>query len=271
MIEKKAGFIVCTRGWRQLLINGNLHILGPGMMQLNSPAFMIQIIDQSPDFESISFIADIKVLFPMARTVLPIMVSHGLIDHPVFKANDAILQLIQRHTDEESRLRTLYAQTLDPDERVIINKIIEINTLRSAITAIHMVYKMLPKQQTASRTFSSTVTVKFLLSLQRNYMHRYKVSWYAAEANMSTGHFSKTIHDTMGKSPSQLIMLFTIQNAKLLLGNTSQSIKEISAQLGFPEQFTFRKYFKNYTGVSPKEYRRQQAGNTHPGDAPDMA
>ena len=195
----------------------------------------------------------------MVRSVLPIMISHGLIDNPVMKADDAFMQLIHSHIDEESRLRTLYAQTLDPDERKIIGKIIDVTTLRSAITAMHMVYKKLPRQQNMSHTFSETVTAKFLLSLQHNYMQHRKVSWYAAEANMSTGHFSKTIRDTLGKSPSQLIVLFTIQNAKLLLGNTAQSIKEISAQLGFPEQFTFRKYFKTYTGVSPSDYRRMQA------------
>lgn len=33
-------------------------------------------------------------------------------------------------------------------------------------------------------------------------------------------------------------------------------IKEVAERLGFPEQFTFRKYFKTHTGVSPSEYRR---------------
>ena len=32
-------------------------------------------------------------------------------------------------------------------------------------------------------------------------------------------------------------------------------IKEVAQELNFPEQFTFRKYFKLYTGVSPKEYK----------------
>jgi AraC-like DNA-binding protein len=27
--------------------------------------------------------------------------------------------------------------------------------------------------------------------------------------------------------------------------------------LGFPEQFTFRKYFKQHTGISPKSFRKQ--------------
>jgi AraC-like DNA-binding protein len=33
-------------------------------------------------------------------------------------------------------------------------------------------------------------------------------------------------------------------------------VKDVAAQLGFPEQFTFRKYFKTHTGMSPTEYQR---------------
>ena len=33
-------------------------------------------------------------------------------------------------------------------------------------------------------------------------------------------------------------------------------VKDIADRLGFPEQFTFRKYFKTHTGMSPTEYRR---------------
>ena len=44
--------------------------------------------------------------------------------------------------------------------------------------------------------------------------------------------------------------------AKTLLDKSSKSIKEISQELGFPEQFTFRKYFKQHTGMSPTDYRK---------------
>lgn len=258
-IEKKSGVIICTRGWRKIFVNGRLYDLKPGMMQLNTPAFMVQIIDQSADFESLSLMGDKKVLFPVVRSILPIMINHGAIENPVLEADEKLIELAAAHVEEMEKLRNLQAQCVDPDERKIIEKIIETTTLHSVISAIHMVYKKLPRLQNSSHAFSETVAVKFLLSLQHNYMQHRKVSWYAAEANMSTGHFSKTIRDTLGKLPSQLIVLFTIQNAKLLLGNTAQNIKEISAQLGFPEQFTFRKYFKTYTGVSPSDYRRMQA------------
>ncbi len=46
------------------------------------------------------------------------------------------------------------------------------------------------------------------------------------------------------------------RQAKYLLSQTDISVKEIAGQLGFPEQFTFREYFKRVVGVSPSEYRK---------------
>jgi AraC-like DNA-binding protein len=35
-------------------------------------------------------------------------------------------------------------------------------------------------------------------------------------------------------------------------------VKQVADELGFPEQFTFRKYFKSHTGQSPTEYQQAQ-------------
>ena len=38
------------------------------------------------------------------------------------------------------------------------------------------------------------------------------------------------------------------------------SIKEIATKLNFPTQSFFGKYFKQYVGISPKEYRNKKTG-----------
>jgi AraC-like DNA-binding protein len=52
------------------------------------------------------------------------------------------------------------------------------------------------------------------------------------------------------------INMVTINQAKNLLRQPDTQVKDVAAQLGFPEQFTFRKYFKTHTGMSPTEYQR---------------
>ena len=85
------------------------------------------------------------------------------------------------------------------------------------------------------------------------------MQFYAAELGFSTGHFTALIKEQTGQPPSTWIAMVTMTQARALLTNTRRSIKEIAAELGFPEQFTFRKYFKLHAGVSPKEFRLSQA------------
>ena len=40
-----------------------------------------------------------------------------------------------------------------------------------------------------------------------------------------------------------------------MLLNSSLSVKEIADALGFPNQSFFGRYFRQYTGISPTEFR----------------
>ena len=54
----------------------------------------------------------------------------------------------------------------------------------------------------------------------------------------------------------QWITTFIVSRAKGLLLQPDLSVKEVAFRLGFPEQFSFRKYFKTYTGLSPTAFRK---------------
>ena len=100
-----------------------------------------------------------------------------------------------------------------------------------------------------------TLIYNFLYSINRNYKRSRSVKFYADEANLSTGRFTAIVKQTTGMPPSDWLTTITIINAKIMLEKTNKRIKEIAEELNFPEQFTFRKYFKHHTGISPKQYR----------------
>jgi AraC-like DNA-binding protein len=45
--------------------------------------------------------------------------------------------------------------------------------------------------------------------------------------------------------------------ARRLLKYTDKSIKEIAFEIGFEEIQTFSRFFKNYEGVSPSDFREK--------------
>lgn len=110
-----------------------------------------------------------------------------------------------------------------------------------------------PEVDTPSR--DEQLFVDFMRSLALHYADRFNVADYAAEACLTVRHFSSLIQQYSGQTPKQWIHTFTINQAKHLLMQPGMQVKEVADRLGFPEQFTFRKYFKTHTGLSPTDYR----------------
>ncbi len=82
------------------------------------------------------------------------------------------------------------------------------------------------------------------------------VQYYANELNVNPKYLTQTVKEVSGKSAGELIDDFVIQEAKLLLTDSSLSISEVGDILHFSDQSFFGKFFKRHTGFSPSEFRK---------------
>ncbi|QNL52468.1 helix-turn-helix domain-containing protein [Olivibacter sp. SDN3] len=99
--------------------------------------------------------------------------------------------------------------------------------------------------------------LNFKSMLDTNFASSKSVSFYADRYGLSANAFNKKVKKYYGKAPSKLIRERLILEAKRLLHLTYKSIKEISAELGFEDEFYFSRYFKKEVGVSPKTFREK--------------
>lgn len=68
-------------------------------------------------------------------------------------------------------------------------------------------------------------------------------------------HLSRTVKAQTGYTAVEWIERFVILEAKVLLKSSNLNIQQIADELNFPSQSFFGKYFKKFTGMSPKEFR----------------
>ncbi len=91
------------------------------------------------------------------------------------------------------------------------------------------------------------------------------------DANFANIRELDDLSDLIGRSPSQTIRIFKkewkwtpydyvlerrIDAAKSMLLGTTFTVKEISARIGFKDQFYFSNIFKRKTGIAPENYRK---------------
>lgn len=99
--------------------------------------------------------------------------------------------------------------------------------------------------------------IDFSAMLDTSFASSKSVSFYAEQYGLSVNAFSKKVKKYYGKAPSKLIQERLTLEAKKLLHLTYKSIKEISKELGFEDEFYFSRYFKKEVGVSPKTFREK--------------
>lgn len=99
---------------------------------------------------------------------------------------------------------------------------------------------------------------RFILLVFKYSSTRREVKFYADKLCITTRYLSTIVQGMTGETPKDIICAHCIQDMKMLLRTTNESIQEIAFNLKFPDQSFFSRYFKRYTGMSPLEYRNKQ-------------
>lgn len=85
-----------------------------------------------------------------------------------------------------------------------------------------------------------------------------QINAFAAKLFIHPVHLSHTVKEVTGHSTCDLYEERLLKISKELLLTSNMSIGNIAAQLTYdPSNFT--KFFKNYTGITPKQFRLQHS------------
>ena len=76
----------------------------------------------------------------------------------------------------------------------------------------------------------------------------------ALHFNYHPNYISALLHRETGRKVTEILLEKRMERAVLLMKNTTLSIEEISAMLGYSNHSNFYKAFKEYYGVTPREY-----------------
>lgn len=101
---------------------------------------------------------------------------------------------------------------------------------------------------------------KFMGLVKTHHNEKRGVKFYADTLCLTPNYLSGVIKKYSGKTASEWVNSFVILEAKLMLRHSDMSIQEIAYKLHFPSQSTFGKYFKQQTGMGPKDYRKSAEG-----------
>lgn len=126
----------------------------------------------------------------------------------------------------------------------------------TTMLVLSKILSVIRNQEFAGKSIERIIR-KACLYFRENLTQNINMEQLANELNVGYSYFRQMFRKYTGISPTQYHLSLRIQKAKDLLISTNQSIKEISVDLGFDSCFYFSRIFKDKTGKSPVEFRKE--------------
>ena len=251
----ECGVFLCTNGEVQVALEKEIHRIRRGDMYIYMPSLPIRLLYKSEDAEGLLVVLDVDFMLPVVQRVANAENLLHVRRYPFFSLTEENFGYIRSML--EKLWERIYEE--DKDRKGFLQQRLQVELIKSMAQTItyevlSIYFSKFPIQPMV-QTKKDLVFHQFLLSLFRHFRQEREVAFYAELQHLSPRYFSSIIKEKSGNNALQWIVQMVITEAKLLLETSDLSIKEISVQLNFPTQSFFGKYFKQYTGISPKEFR----------------
>jgi AraC family transcriptional regulator len=80
----------------------------------------------------------------------------------------------------------------------------------------------------------------------------------ASTVGLSRYHFARSFKQSEGITPHAFLLKRRLESAQELLLHSTISLSEIALAVGFADQSHFTRRFRQWSGVSPGEFRKRQ-------------
>ena len=109
---------------------------------------------------------------------------------------------------------------------------------------------------TTKKTRAESIFTNFIKLVEQNFRKERRVGWYAEQLCITPKYLSESVKTVSRQRPIDWIDTYVTMEIRVMLKNSTMSIKQISQELHFANQSFLGKYFKEHVGMSPKEYRK---------------
>ena len=242
--------IVVVTGTIQTVINSREYKLSRGQVLIVQPGSIVESLSYSPDFRSISlaFAESMDSLFRHgAPTDISVLMMRNAYPVTVYLDEVSLVQYLSLY----KTVKQIYLDT----EETLKSDVVKGFLLISSASFLSSVKNTLT-DDFGQKDRGQALYASFMNDLRDFGTKEREVSFYAGRCCVCTKYFSRQIKAASGKTPREHIRSRVIVEAKALLNSTGYTVRQVSEALNFPSESSFCKYFREATGMSPGDFRK---------------
>ena len=203
----------------------------------------------SPDLEGLAIILSARFFRDVIQNVSDISSLF------LFSKNHPVINFTQKEADVFISYFNLIKQKMTDTDNLFRRDVVRSLMLAMFYDLSNVIYRT--RQSSDNRqTRADIIFTKFIHLVEGNYKRERRVGWYAEQLCITPKYLSETVKQVSRLTPNEWIDNYVILEIRVLLKNSTRSIKEIAMEMNFPNQSFLGKFFKERVGMSPSEYRK---------------
>lgn len=256
-LSSTCGMLLCTRGEATFRMANLTCRLQASHICLYRPATRAHVLSISPDFEAIVFRSTMDFVLPVIEQALSGREVSALADAPCVQLLPGEYALVRQQMSVLIRGLS-YIERLPEDAPALplLRHAVD-NLGRSLLFQVFFLYVQHRPAQASPPQGGDLIVHRFMLDLIQFYKQQRQVEFYADRQHLSPRYFSSIIREHTGDPALRWIVNYVISGLKQSLSDPSQSMKSIAAAYHFSSATLLSRYFRQYTGVSPRTFRKE--------------
>lgn len=240
---------LCLKGKAQYTIDTQEQLVRKNDVLIISERHVMDNFMASPDLEGLAIILSARFFRDVIQNVSDISSLF------LFSKNHPVINFTQKEADVFISYFNLIKQKMTDTDNLFRRDVVRSLMLAMFYDLSNVIYRT--RQSSDNRqTRADIIFTKFIHLVEENYKRERRVGWYAEQLCITPKYLSETVKQVSRLTPNEWIDNYVILEIRVLLKNSTRSIKEIAMEMNFPNQSFLGKFFKERVGMSPSEYRK---------------
>ena len=239
---------LCTKGEVMYQLDTQKQVIKPGDILIVSDRHVVDSYHHSDDMEGLCIMMSVHFFREIIQNVSDVSSLF------LFSRQHPVMSLEQKEIETFKEYFQVIKQKICDQGHHFRKDLIKTLLLAMFYDLSNIIYRV--QYNDKPQTRADAIFTHFIKLVEKNYRQERRVGWYAAQLNITPKHLSETVKNASRRTPNEWIDDYVTLELRVLLKNSTKTIKEIAQELNFPNQSFLGKFFKEHVGVSPSKYRK---------------
>ena len=241
---------LCRRGQAQYSIDTHKRLVRPGDLMFVSERHILDSYHASEDFECLCIMLSTQFYHSFVQNV------NNVSSLLLFSMKNPVVTLTPKENQVYDRYFYTIREKMADATHHYRTELVKSLLLSMFYDMSNVIWRIEQQEQKAPSR-QDALFAGFIRLLEKNFRTERRVSWYAEQLNITPKYLSEVVKMVSKRTPNDWIDSYVVLELRVMLKNSSKTIKEITDELNFPNQSFLGKYFKEHVGVSPSEFRKK--------------